>query len=120
MYKLDLATGRKELWKQLKPLDPAGIAWTGSVQVPPDGMSYARALRSGNIHALEFVEKLKLEECVEAVAEYMKIDAGSPLLGIFAMMKIGSPRAIPHLLEYAKREFTSRKNEEREWRFSNT
>jgi len=76
-----------------------------------------RLLREGCTHALDFVEKLQLEECIEDVVAYMKHPKGSVLLGIFALQKIGSPQVVPYLMHYATREFTSRKNEEREWRF---
>ena len=44
IYKLDLASGRRELWKELTPPDPAvliGIGTTaGEVRLTPDGKSY--------------------------------------------------------------------------------
>jgi Tol biopolymer transport system component len=39
--KLDLASGRKEVWKELMPLDPAGIVLISPVWVTPDEKSYA-------------------------------------------------------------------------------
>ncbi|MGH9368406.1 MAG: TolB family protein, partial [Thermoanaerobaculia bacterium] len=41
VFQLDLRTGRKELWKELIPPDPAGITTIGRVAVTPDGKSYA-------------------------------------------------------------------------------
>ena len=45
LYRLDLATGRRELWKQLAPPDLAGFLEYGSgprgVRVTPDGRFYA-------------------------------------------------------------------------------
>jgi hypothetical protein len=38
---LDIATGRRTLWKELMPPDPAGIRYLGGVSVTPDGRSYA-------------------------------------------------------------------------------
>jgi hypothetical protein len=38
--KLDFATGRKDLWKELMPLDPAGIQLISPVWVTPDEKSY--------------------------------------------------------------------------------
>lgn len=76
-----------------------------------------RLLREGCIYALDFVEKLQLEDCVEDLVAYMKHPKGSVLQGIFALQKIGSQQAVSYLMDYATREFTSRKNEEREWRF---
>ena len=39
--RLDLATGKKELWKELMPADRAGLILIQSVFVTPDGKSYA-------------------------------------------------------------------------------
>jgi HEAT repeat protein len=79
--------------------------------------SIKRLLREGNSHPLTFVEKLKVVECVPDVVEFMKVRPQSALLGIFALKEIGSAEAVPVLLEYASREFTSRKDQEKEWRF---
>jgi hypothetical protein len=38
--RLDIATGRKELWKELKTLDPVGVQ-IGQVVLTPNGNSYA-------------------------------------------------------------------------------
>jgi eukaryotic-like serine/threonine-protein kinase len=38
--KLDIATGRKEVWKELMPLDPAGIVLISPVWATPDEKSY--------------------------------------------------------------------------------
>ncbi|HKD16943.1 MAG TPA: protein kinase [Thermoanaerobaculia bacterium] len=38
--KLDLASGKKELWKELMPLDPAGIQLISPVWTTPDEKSY--------------------------------------------------------------------------------
>jgi len=40
IYRLDVASGRKELWKQLKAPDPVGVQ-IGPVVLTPDGNSYA-------------------------------------------------------------------------------
>jgi len=44
IYKLDLASGRRELWKELTPPDPAGLIDIGSsigeVRITPDGKFY--------------------------------------------------------------------------------
>lgn len=76
-----------------------------------------RLVREGNTHALDYIKALKPAGCVEDVVAYMKHKAGSILLGIFALQEIGSPQAAPYLMDYATREFTSRKGEEQEWRF---
>jgi WD40 repeat protein len=44
IYKVDLASGRRELWKELNPPDPGGLIDVGSsvgeVRITPDGKSY--------------------------------------------------------------------------------
>src|SRR5439155_1182537 len=39
--RLDLQTGRSEVWKNLIPADPAGVERISNVLVTPDGKSYA-------------------------------------------------------------------------------
>jgi Tol biopolymer transport system component len=41
VYKLDLATGKKQLWKELAPPDPSGLDTSGHLRLTPDGRSYA-------------------------------------------------------------------------------
>ena len=38
---LDLASGRKELWKELMPADPAGVSTIAPVLITPDEKYYA-------------------------------------------------------------------------------
>jgi hypothetical protein len=40
VYRLDVATGRKDLWKTLMPSDAAGIGSIVPVIPTPDGSSY--------------------------------------------------------------------------------
>jgi len=40
VYRLDLATGKRTLWKQLVPGDPAGVATIGPILVTPDGKTF--------------------------------------------------------------------------------
>jgi len=40
VYKLDVATGRKDLWKELMPLETAGLGDIGGVVLARDGKSY--------------------------------------------------------------------------------
>jgi serine/threonine protein kinase/WD40 repeat protein len=40
VWKLDLATGRKELWKELLPRDPAGVSTIAPVLITPDEKAY--------------------------------------------------------------------------------
>ena len=39
--RIDLETGRREIWKELLPADPAGVERISNVLVAPDGKSYA-------------------------------------------------------------------------------
>jgi hypothetical protein len=41
VFRLDLSTGRKEPWLELRPPDPAGIYSFTSLVVTPEGKSYA-------------------------------------------------------------------------------
>ena len=41
IYKLDVTTGKKELWKELMPVDTAGLNDIGGVIIARDGKSYA-------------------------------------------------------------------------------
>ncbi len=43
VYRLDIATGRKELWRELMPFDAAGVRSISPPLVTPDGKSYAYA-----------------------------------------------------------------------------
>ena len=43
--RVDLATGRRELWKQLTPLDPAGVFSIDPVLITPDGKAYVYSYR---------------------------------------------------------------------------
>jgi hypothetical protein len=41
IWRYELATGRKELFKELSPADPAGVTSIEAIEVTPDGRSYA-------------------------------------------------------------------------------
>lgn len=41
VYRLEVATGRRELWKELHPADSAGVVEVSGVCPTPDGTSYA-------------------------------------------------------------------------------
>src|SRR5262249_48756313 len=56
--RLDLATGRRELWKEILPSDPTGVIRTSSVLISPDGTFYAYAY-SRVLSNLFLVEGLK-------------------------------------------------------------
>ena len=40
VFRIELATGRREPWKTIMPQDPAGI-WSADLMLTPDGKSYA-------------------------------------------------------------------------------
>jgi len=42
--RVDVATGRREPWKQITPADPAGVVRIPSLQFSADGKSYAYSL----------------------------------------------------------------------------
>ena len=41
VFRVDVGTGRRELWKELLPADPAGVERISNVLVTPDGKGYA-------------------------------------------------------------------------------
>jgi hypothetical protein len=40
MYRVDMTTGRRELWKEIGPSDTAGVTGVAHVILTPDGASY--------------------------------------------------------------------------------
>ncbi len=58
VYRLDLATGRKELWKELMPADPGGVKYFSRIVLTPDGKSYAYSFYR-SLSDLYLVEGLK-------------------------------------------------------------
>ena len=53
--RVEIATGRRQLWKELRPADPAGVFDIRSVVVTPDGKSYAYTFASsiGSLYLAE-------------------------------------------------------------------
>jgi serine/threonine protein kinase/Tol biopolymer transport system component len=45
VYRLEIASGNRTLWKQLMPPDPAGVEFVGPVLPTPDGSSYVYGYR---------------------------------------------------------------------------
>jgi serine/threonine protein kinase/Tol biopolymer transport system component len=45
VYRLEIASGSRTLWKQLMPPDPAGVEFVGPVLPAPDGSSYVYGYR---------------------------------------------------------------------------
>jgi serine/threonine protein kinase/Tol biopolymer transport system component len=44
VFKLNLATGKRELWKELMPSDPSGVAGIAPLHITPDSKSYVYSL----------------------------------------------------------------------------
>ena len=55
VYRLELATGHKNLWKQLMPSDPAGVNIIFPILLTPDGKSYVYGYRRilSNLYLVE-------------------------------------------------------------------
>ena len=58
VYRLDVATGERSLWKELTPPDPAGVLVIGPILMTPDGKSYVYSYRR-TLDELFLVEGLK-------------------------------------------------------------
>ncbi len=58
VYRVDISTGRRELWKELGPSDLAGVTSITSIPIAPDGRSYAYTY-SSRLANLYLVEGLK-------------------------------------------------------------
>jgi len=58
VYQLDLATGKKTLWKQIVPVDPTGVSTIGPILMTPDGKTYAYGFHR-TLGDLYLVEGLK-------------------------------------------------------------
>ena len=56
--RLDLASGKRELWKEIHPSDPAGLRGIGGTRITPDGKSIAYATFR-TVSELFLVEGLK-------------------------------------------------------------
>jgi eukaryotic-like serine/threonine-protein kinase len=41
IYRVDLTSGKREMWKELRPADPAGSRGVGWIRITPDGRSIA-------------------------------------------------------------------------------
>jgi Tol biopolymer transport system component len=45
LYRVDMTTGERSLWKELTPPDPAGVLSMGPILMTPDGKSYVYSYR---------------------------------------------------------------------------
>ena len=55
VYRVEIATGRRELFKRLTPPDPAGVEWIERIALTPDGRSYCYTYRQtlGTLYVAE-------------------------------------------------------------------
>jgi eukaryotic-like serine/threonine-protein kinase len=58
VYQLELATGKKTVWKQIVPVDPTGVSTIGPILVTPDGKTYVYGFHR-TLADLYLVEGLK-------------------------------------------------------------
>src|ERR1700733_10440399 len=58
IFRLDISSGSRTLWKQLMPPDPAGVEYVGPILPSPDGSAYAYGYRR-LLSDLYLVEGLK-------------------------------------------------------------
>jgi eukaryotic-like serine/threonine-protein kinase len=58
VYQLELATGKRTLWKQIIPVDPTGVSTIGPIQMTPDGKTYVYGFHR-TLGDLYLVEGLK-------------------------------------------------------------
>jgi hypothetical protein len=58
VYRLDIATGKRTVWKEIAPIDTAGVSTIGPILMTPDGKTYAYGLHR-TLGDLYLVENLK-------------------------------------------------------------
>ena len=58
IFRVDMTTGERSLWKELTPPDPAGVLTMGPIVMTPDGKSYVYSYRR-TLDELFLVEGLK-------------------------------------------------------------
>jgi hypothetical protein len=58
VYRVDVTTGERALWKELTPPDPAGVLLIGPILMTPDGKSYVYSYRR-TLDELFLVEGLR-------------------------------------------------------------
>ncbi len=58
VYRLEIATGKKTVWKEIVPIDTAGVSTIGPILMTPDGKTYAYGLHR-TLGDLYLVEGLK-------------------------------------------------------------
>jgi serine/threonine protein kinase/Tol biopolymer transport system component len=58
VYRVELATGKRTVWKQIAPLDPTGVSTIGPIVMTPDGKTYVYGFHR-TLGDLYLVEGLK-------------------------------------------------------------
>jgi hypothetical protein len=58
VFRVDVVSGRREMWKVLAPAEPAGAYLLGPIRITPDGSTYAYTV-SRHISDLYLVEGLR-------------------------------------------------------------
>ncbi len=58
VYRVELATGKRAVWKQIAPLDPTGVSTIGPIMMTPDGKGYVYGFHR-TLGDLYLVEGLK-------------------------------------------------------------
>ncbi len=58
IYRLELGAGKKNVWKEIAPLDPTGVSTIGPILMTPDGKTYAYGFHR-TLGDLYLVEGLK-------------------------------------------------------------
>jgi eukaryotic-like serine/threonine-protein kinase len=58
VYRLELATGKRVVWKEIAPLDPTGVSTIGPILITPDGKTYVYGFHR-TLGDLYLVEGLK-------------------------------------------------------------
>jgi len=58
VYRLELATGKRIVWKEIAPLDPTGVSTIGPILITPDGKTYVYGFHR-TLGDLYLVEGLK-------------------------------------------------------------
>ena len=55
VYRLELASGKKSVWKQIAPLDPTGVSTIGPILMTPDGKTYVYGFQRtlGDLYSVE-------------------------------------------------------------------
>ena len=59
IFKVEIATGARELWKELAPADSAGLYAIFNIAITPDGRSYAYTASRASSSDLYLVEGLR-------------------------------------------------------------